>query len=250
VGVVAISSVTGVVLLAAIVWFVPSDPTVDDVAWGAVGGLAGGIGVMLFYRALATGVMSVVAPVTAVTGAVVPVVTGFLLGERPGTIAILGIAIAIAAVALLAREAPGDREEPSVGARQAFVLAVGAGLGFGGFFVLLDRTGDDAGLWPLVASRSATFLLMAVIALVTSTALVPRREAIAATLGTGVLDMSANVLFLLANREGLLAVVAVITSLYPASTIALAHVVLGERLARHQLVGLALATLAVVLIAA
>jgi drug/metabolite transporter (DMT)-like permease len=250
VGVVAISSVTGVVLLAAIVWFVPSDPTVDDVAWGAVGGLAGGIGVMLFYRALATGVMSVVAPVTAVTGAVVPVVTGFLLGERPGTLAILGIAIAIAAVALLAREAPGDREEPSVGARQAFVLAVGAGLGFGGFFVLLDRTGDDAGLWPLVASRSATFLLMAVIALVTSTALVPRHAAIAATLATGVLDMSANVLFLLANREGLLAVVAVITSLYPASTIALAHVVLGERLARHQLVGLALATLAVVLIAA
>jgi drug/metabolite transporter (DMT)-like permease len=237
------------VLLLAIVWLVPADPTVEDVAWGAAGGVAGGLGVMLFYRALATGVMSVVAPVTAVTGAVVPVVTGLLLGERPGTIALIGIAIAIAAVALLAREAPGDRERPTAGSRRALVLALGAGLGFGGFFVLLDRTGDDAGLWPLVASRSVTFLLMVVIALLTVTALVPRREAIAATLGTGLLDMSANVLFLLANREGLLAVVAVITSLYPASTIALAQIVLGERLARHQVIGLALATVAVVLIA-
>ena len=145
---------------------------------------------------------------------------------------LVGIAIAIVAVALLAREAPGEREQPSAGSRQAFVLALGAGLGFGGFFVLLDRTSDDAGLWPLVASRSTTFVLMAVIALLlTATALVPRREAIAPTLGTGLLDMSANVLFLLANREGLLAVVAVITSLYPASTIALAQIVLGERLA-------------------
>jgi drug/metabolite transporter (DMT)-like permease len=228
---------------------VPADPTAADVAWGAAGGVSGGLGVMLFYRALATGVMSVVAPVTAVTGAVVPVAAGLLLGERPGTTVLVGIAIAIAAVALLAREAPGEQERPTAGARQAFVLALGAGLGFGGFFVLLDRTGDDAGLWPLVASRSVTFLVMVVIALFTSAALVPRREAIGLSLGTGVLDMTANVLFLLANREGLLAVVAVITSLYPASTIALAQLVLGERLARHQVLGLALATLAVVLIA-
>jgi drug/metabolite transporter (DMT)-like permease len=237
------------VLLIGIVWFVPADPTAADVAWGAAGGISGGIGVMLFYRALATGVMSVVAPVTAVTGAVVPVVTGLLLGERPGGPALVGIAIAIGAVALLAREAPGNRERPTAATRQAFALALGAGLGFGGFFVFLDRTGDDAGLWPLVASRSVTFLVMALIAAVTATALVPRREAIGLTLATGVLDMSANVLFLLANREGLLAVVAVITSLYPASTIALAQIVLGERLARHQVVGLALATVAVVLIA-
>jgi drug/metabolite transporter (DMT)-like permease len=232
-----------------VVWFVPADPTAADVAWGAAGGVSGGIGVMLFYRALATGVMSVVAPVTAVTGAVVPVATGLLLGERPGAAPLAGIAIAIAAVALLAREAPGNREQPTAGTRQAFALALGAGLGFGGFFVLLDRTGDDAGLWPLVASRLVTFLVMAAIAALTAATIVPKREAVVATLGTGLLDMSANVLFLLANREGLLAVVAVVTSLYPASTIALAQIVLGERLARHQVVGLAMATVAVVLIA-
>jgi drug/metabolite transporter (DMT)-like permease len=248
--VVAISSAVGVGLLLTFVWFVPSDPTAADIAWGAAGGVAGGVGVMLFYRALATGVMSVVAPVTAVTGAVVPVVAGLLLGERPGALALVGVGLAIAAVALLAREAPGQRELPSAGRAHAFVLAFGAGLGFGAFFVLLDRTGDDAGLWPLVASRSVTFVIAVGLALLTSRAVVPRAgDALPPTLGTGVLDMSANVLFLLANREGLLALVAVITSLYPASTIALAQIFLGERLARHQLIGLALAAVAVVLIA-
>jgi drug/metabolite transporter (DMT)-like permease len=249
IGVVAISSAVGVGLLLTFVWFVPSDPSAADFAWGAAGGVAGGVGVMLFYRALATGVMSVVAPVTAVTGAVVPVVAGLLLGERPGALALVGVGLAIVAVALLAREAPGQRERPSAGRAHAFVLAFGAGLGFGAFFVLLDRTGDDAGLWPLVASRSVTFLIAVSLAVITARAVVPRNDALTATLGTGVLDMSANVLFLLANREGLLALVAVITSLYPASTIALAQIFLGERLARHQLLGIALAAVAVVLIA-
>jgi len=228
---------------------VPSDPTAADLAWGAAGGVAGGAGVTLFYRALATGVMSVVAPVTAVTGAVVPVVAGLLLGERPGALVLVGIAIAIVAVALLAREAPGARERPTTGTGRAFALALGAGLGFGAFFVLLDRTGDDAGLWPLVASRSVTFALAVAVAAITARAVVPRNNALVLAMATGVLDMAANVLFLIANREGLLAVVAVITSLYPASTIALAQVFLGERLARHQVIGVGLAALAVVLIA-
>lgn len=248
--VVAMSSLVGVALLLLLVGLVPSDPTVADFAWGAAGGVAGGIGVTLFYRALATGVMSVVAPVTAVTGAVVPVAAGLLLGERPGVVALGGVALAIAAVALLSREAPGAEEVVSEARGRAFALALGAGLGFGAFFVLLDRTGDDAGLWPLVASRSVTFVLAVLVALVTTRAVVPRRGARLATIGTGLLDMSANALFLAANRSGLLALVAVLTSLYPASTIALAQVFLGERLARHQVVGLALAAVAVVLIAA
>lgn len=253
-GVVALSSLVGVGLLLCFIWFVPADPTAADVLWGAAGGIAGGAGVVLFYRALATGVMSVVAPVTAVTGAVVPVAAGLLLGERPGVLALVGIGLAIVAVVLLAREAPGARERPLAGAGRAFALAIGAGLGFGGFFVLLDRTGDDAGLWPLVASRSVTFLLMCVIAVTGARFAIDRAVrpggcAFVPALGTGILDMSANVLFLLANREGLLSLVAVVTSLYPASTIALAQIFLGERLARHQVVGLGLATTAVVLIA-
>ena len=153
--VVAVSSLAGVVLLLAVAPWVDAAPTVADFAWGAAGGVAGGIGVALFYRGLATGVMSVVAPVAAVTGAVVPVVAGLLLGEQPGTVALLGIGLAIGAVALLAREAPGSRESATGSARASLLLALGAGAGFGVFFVLLDRTSDDAGLWPLVASPSA-----------------------------------------------------------------------------------------------
>jgi drug/metabolite transporter (DMT)-like permease len=244
-----VSSLAGVAILLTVVWFDPSDPTTADFAWGAAAGVAGGTGVVLFYRALAGGVMSVVAPVTAVTGAVVPVIAGLLLGERPGTLALVGIGLAVAAVALLAREAPGAEEHPTANRRQAFLLALGAGAGFGGFFVLLDRTGDAAGMWPLVASRSTTFVLAVGVALLLRHAIVPKHGAIGLSVGTGVLDMVANVLFLVANREGLLALVAVITSLYPATTIALAQIFLGERLARHQVVGLALAAVAVVLIA-
>ena len=243
------SSLAGVAILAAVVWLFPADPTAGDLAWGAAAGVAGGAGVTLFYRALATGVMSVVAPVTAVTGAVVPVVAGLALGERPGALALVGIVLAVVAVALLAREAPGREERPTADRTQALLLALGAGAGFGGFFVLLDRTGDDAGLWPLIASRSTTLVLAIGVALVLRHSLVPRNGALGLSVGTGVLDMAANVCFLVANREGLLALVAVITSLYPASTIALAQVFLGERLARHQLVGLGLAGFAVVLIA-
>ncbi len=248
VGVVALSSLVGLGLLALMVWVVPGDPTAADLLWGAAGGIAGGTGVLLFYVALATGVMSVVAPVTAVTGAVVPVAAGLLLGERPGAWALVGVALAIGAVALLSREAPGTDERVDADRRRAFVLALGAGLGFGGFFVLLDRTGEDAGLWPIVASRSVTFVLAALVAVVTARAVLPTRDARLATVGTGVMDMAANALFLVANRSGLLALVAVVTSLYPASTIALAQAFLGERLARHQVVGLVLAIVAVVLI--
>lgn len=247
--VVAMSSLVGIVLLSVLVGLVPSEPTVADLGWGAAGGVAGGVGVILFYRALATGVMSVVAPVAAVTGAIVPVVAGLLLGERPGAFALGGVAVAIVAVALLSREAPGAREVVSEAPGRAFALALGAGLGFGGFFVLLDRTGDGAGLWPLVASRSVTFVIATFAAVVTSRVLLPARRARLATVGTGLLDMSANALFLIANRSGLLALVAVVTSLYPASTIALAQVFLGERLARHQILGLLLVAVAVVLIA-
>lgn len=243
------SSVAGVGILLVAVWVVTGDPTTADVAWGAAAGVAGGVGVALFYRALATGVMSVAAPVSAVTGAVVPVIAGLLLGERPGVLALIGVGIAIVAVALLAREKPGRDERPTAGRTRAVALAFGAGVGFGGFFVLIDRTSDDAGLWPLVASRSVTFVLAVIAAAVLGRAVLPRRDAFGLSVATGVLDMTANVFFLLANREGLLALVAVITSLYPASTIALAQVFLGERLARHQVLGLVLAAIAIVLIA-
>ncbi|MFO7590803.1 MAG: EamA family transporter [Acidimicrobiia bacterium] len=247
--VVATSSLAGVVLLLVVAPWSAAAPTSADFAWGAAGGIAGGVGVALFYRGLAAGVMSVVAPVAAVTGAVVPVAAGLIMGERPSAVALTGVGLAIGAVALLAVEAPGTREVVIGSRRHALLLALGAGAGFGVFFVLLDRTGDDAGLWPLVASRSVTLLLAVAAAVAIGQAVVPVRGARRLSLGTGLFDMIANACFLIANRSGLLALVAVITSLYPASTIALAQVFLGERLAPHQLVGVGVAVAAVVLIA-
>jgi drug/metabolite transporter (DMT)-like permease len=250
-GVVAGSSVVGVVLLLLLLPLMgDSHATVADLAWGAAAGVAGGVGVILFYRALADGVMSVVAPVTAVISAIVPVAAGLLLGERPGAVALAGVGLAIVAVLLLSRQTPGTRERaPATGRARVLAYAVVAGLGFGGFFVLLDRTGEDAGLWPLFASRSVTCIVAIAVALLARRSLRLPPPARLAVIGTGVLDMSANALFLVANREGLLTLVAVIVSLYPASTIALAQLVLGERFERHQVVGVVLAGLAVVLIA-
>jgi drug/metabolite transporter (DMT)-like permease len=249
VGVVAVSSIVGVALIIVALTFTSGDATAADMAWGAGAGVAGGLGVMIFYRALAAGVMSIVAPVTAVTSTAIPVAAGLALGERPSALALAGVALAIVAVALLSRETPGAREQ---GAPLRVVLpsALLAGVGFGGFFVLIDQTGDDAGLWPLVASRSTTLVLVTLIALATHRSLGIPRGARAATVGTGVLDMAANTFFLLATREGLLALVSVIVSLYPASTIALAQIVLGERLERHQVVGVVAAGVAVTMIAA
>lgn len=248
-GVVAVSSAVGVALLVVLLPATGGDPTSADLAWGAAAGVGGGLGVILFYRALAEGVMSVVAPVTAVTSAVVPVATGLALGERPSAVALCGVALAIVAVALLSRQTAGAREREPANRVRVLTLAFLAGLGFGAFFVFLDQTGDDAGMWPLVASRTTTFVIAIAIALLLRRTLAIPGGTRLTVVGTGVLDMTANALFLLANREGLLTLVAVIVSLYPASTIALAQGFLGERLERHQAVGVALAGAAVVLIA-
>lgn len=249
-GVVAASSAVGVVIIVLLLPFTAGEATAADIAWGAAAGVAGGLGVTVFYRALAAGVMSIVAPVTAVTSAVIPVAAGLAFGERPGAVALGGVGLAIVAVALLSHETSGAKERASASLRAVLPAALLAGVGFGAFFILLDRTGDDAGLWPLVASRSTTMLLTAAIGLAAHRSLAIPVGSRATVLGTGVLDMVANVLFLVATREGLLALVAVIVSLYPASTIALAQLVLGERFERHQLVGVAAAVVAVALIAA
>jgi len=218
-----------------------------DLAWGAAGGLSGAVALVCFYWALAAGTMSVVAPLTAVISAVVPVVTGLVLGERPSAWALLGVAIALPAIGLIARETAGA---PSRTSRRVLLAALAAGAGFGFFFVALARTSGDTGLWPLVAARVASITLLALVLAAT------RRRPVAATevrptiLAAGVLDTTANALYLAAAGRGLLSLVAVIAALYPASTVVLARVVLGERVQRWQLGGFALAALAVALVAA
>lgn len=240
----------GLVLVAPL--FAADDVRGADLLWGAGGGLVGGIGVLLLYRGLAVGTMSVVAPITAVLAAVVPVAAGLLDGERPSALALVGIPVALVAIALLARD-PDDAGPLEGTSGGVLLTAFGAGLGFGLFFVALDRAGDDAGMWPLVAGRGASVTMFAVVALLVSTARVGGPAARQGSmpgllLVCGVCDSGANALFLLATHEGLLTLVAVLGSLYPASTVLLATTLTHERLARVQVLGVVLALAAVVLI--
>ncbi|MBX3285512.1 MAG: EamA family transporter [Actinobacteria bacterium] len=239
------------VLLVAIPFLGSAVVTRHDLLFGAAAGVFGGLGVVVVYRTLARGPMSVVAPTTALSASAVPVLAGLVLGDRPGPAALLGIAVSFVAIALITRERTGDAPVPTRDAVAALLPALAGGAIFGLFFVLLHQTGDHAGLWPLLAARLTSVPILA--------ALVAwRREPLglraAGTVGavavSGSLDMAANILYLLASQHGMLAVVAALTGLYPASTIVLAQTRLSERMAPVQLAGLGVAALAAVMVAA
>ncbi len=242
------SHLVGLVLLVTLAPVVGGDITPRALAVGACAGLLGGGGVALFYRGLAVGAMSVVAPVAALLSAAVPVVAGLAAGERPTGAALAGITLALGAVVLI------SREPPSAGAPAlrwlALGLAVAAGLAFGLFFVAIDSAGDGVGIWPLVAARIASVSLFAGLGAARVTASGLPRGAAGAAVGCGVLDASANVFYVLALDHGLLSVVSVLTALYPAGTVLLARYVLGEHLSSVQRAGLGVAAVAAVLIAA
>lgn len=252
--VVVFSQALGLPLLAVLVAVAGGDPTTKTFALGAAAGGVGGIGLLCLYRGLSMGRMSVVAPITAVGAAVVPVAWGLLRGERPGTTALVGVVLAIVAVGLISRaadEVVDDVHAPTPSDAPPYLaLAIVAGIAFGSVFVLLAETGDDAGFWPLVAGRLTSITLLGIggLAAKQSFALAGRSPFLPIA-AAGVLDMTANALFLLATRQGLLALVAVLSSLYPASTVLLARVVLQERLLGVQLAGLGLAAAGVTLIA-
>ena len=242
------SHLVGLVMLVALAPVVSGDISPRALAVGATAGVLGGGGVALFYRGLAVGAMSVVAPVAALLSAAVPVVAGLASGERPTTAALAGIALALGAVVLISRE-PASAGAPAL-RWQALALAVAAGLAFGLFFVAIDSAGDGVGIWPLVAARTASVSLFAGLGAARITASGLPRGAAGAAVGCGVLDASANVFYVLALDHGLLSVVSVLTALYPAGTVLLARYVLGERLSTVQRAGLCVAAVAAVLIAA
>jgi drug/metabolite transporter (DMT)-like permease len=246
-GVVALSQLAGLVALLALLPWLGGPVNRADLGWGAAAGLVGATGLLVFFRALSRGVMSVIAPVTAVTAAAVPVLAGLLGGNRIGAVAGAGILLALVAVVLVSAEGGLGQLRAARPANLGAPLI--AGTAFGCFFVLLDRTSADAGLTPLVAARIASFLLVIVVALVGRRSLRVGRGALPFVLASGVGDMTANALFLLATQqEGQLAITGVLASLYPVSTVVLAQSLLRERLVRAQFAGLAAAVGAVVLI--
>ncbi|MDQ3963395.1 MAG: DMT family transporter [Actinomycetota bacterium] len=216
--------------------------------WGAGAGITGGGGVVLLYRGLAIGRMSVVAPITAVEAAMVPVLFGLATGERPGAPALAGVGLALVAVAFISsvKEDVGGEVEPR---RSGIVEALGAGLAFGAFFIFLDGVGDDSGMWPLVVMRSTSIALVAFVLIGARVPLRPAPGTFWGIAAAGTFDVSANIFYLLSTREGLLTIVAVVTSMYPAMTVLLARIHLKERFTHVQTAGLGLAGAAITLIA-
>lgn len=242
-----VSQCAGLVVLLPALAFVAGKADAASIAWGAGAGMAGAVGLMLFYRGLATGPMAVIAPLTAVTAAAVPVLGGVAAGERPSLGALAGVVAAVVAVLLVSAEG-GHMPSRAQLLTPGTATALGAGLAFGLLFVLLAQSGDDSGMWPLVGARFASIGLLLVVTTGLRKPLGVRRAGAGLVVVAGVGDMLANVLFLLASREGLLSIVGVLVSLYPAGTVLLALVVLKERLAWLQVAGLGVAVAAVALI--
>jgi drug/metabolite transporter (DMT)-like permease len=229
-------AVSGVLVLALVLAIGTPVPDWPTFAWGGAAGAAGALGIACFYHALSRGSMAVVAPVSAVISVALPVIVGLAEGERPKSIAYVGFAAAAVAVALVSGLGSSRGQHVSA---TVLGFAVAGGIGFGSMFVLLERTDDGSGLWPLVAIRTASVPLLIVIV----TVLRPPLRSIPASgltliVLSGALDMAANGLYLAAVRGDLLSIVAVVSAMYPVSTVLLAAGLDHERIHRTQIVGM------------
>jgi drug/metabolite transporter (DMT)-like permease len=216
-----------------------------DLLISAAAGIAGSLGLLGFYRAMASGAMTVVAPITALVGTTIPVVWGLVSGERPGLLAYIGMIVAVIAVVLVTDALGFHEVETPPG---VVVLAIFAGTCFATIFIAFDNTAEDAGLWPLVALRTVSLPVVILVVLFTRKPFLTSGSALRFALLSGLLDTTANGLYLFAAREGLLSVVAVITSLYPVSTLVLATTLDHEKVHKAQWVGIASAISALVLV--
>ncbi|RWZ50899.1 EamA/RhaT family transporter [Labedella phragmitis] len=253
----AISAVAGLAALAVFSVVVAGEWSIEAVVWGALSGLAGTVAVALLYACLAIGPMSILSPLTAVVSAIVPTTWGLLGGERLGVLAIAAVAVALVAVVLVGFVPEKGAVRPSV---RGLAMAVGSGLMIGTFLILVDRSPVDSGLVPLLVNRVVSSIVMFAafgvavllvrarsgsrrVAGVPARATAPsvRRAGLALAVSCGVLDATANAVILFGLRIGELSVMSVLVALYPAGTILLAAVVLRERVAPVQWIGLVLA---------
>lgn len=221
--------------------------------WAVAAGVAGGCGLMVFYRGLAIGPMSVVAPVSALVSTLLPVGVAVAWGERQKPGVYLGALVCLAAIVLISMERrPAGRPHDWHGTLRALANGSAAGLSFGLFFLFLRNAGQSGGVfWPVTTARLAgTIIILSVVAWKgirpqwRSTS--PR--VLAAAILSGVTDASANVCYLLATQAGLFGMAVILTSLYPGITVLLARFVLGERMHTVQRLGLALAACGVALV--
>jgi uncharacterized membrane protein len=235
-------------------------PAPGPMAWGFLGGLTGGLGLITFYRALARGPMNVVAPVSALASAVLPVAAGVLHGERLDVTVLLGVLLCLVAIGLVSMEK--GKEPDASGPAGPWrpldsgpLMAAVSGSCFGVFFILLKAAGGGSGLWPIVGARVGTMTVVFAALLIAVRVLgadrgpwVSGRALVGLALLSGTLDSGANALYYVAVQHGLLSLAAVLTSLYPAITVLLARIAYSERLRAVQRVGMAIAVAGVALV--
>lgn len=244
-GVVVVAHTSGLLsmLLLALVTGEPI-PSHAALLWGALAGFVGGLGLVAFYRALAIGPMGINAPVAAIITAALPVLYGVWREGYPAPIQFVGFALALVAIWMVAMPS-GE-----VGRPRGLGLAIIAGVGFGGYLICSRQAATEAVFWPLVAARAASVAEMLVIVTASRQAWKPSRKFLAWMICAGVFDSLGNMFFMMAVRHGRMDVASVLSSLYPASTVILARVVLKEKISVLQTSGMIAALIAVPLIAA
>ena len=233
--VLAVSQLVGFAFVLA--WLALSGdayPGTAVLATAAAAGVGGCVGLAALYRGMAVGAMGIVAPISAVA-AVIPFTVGVVRGERPGALQLAGIVLALAGVALASRQ-PAEHG----GGRAAGVgLALLAALGFGLYFVFLDEAAEQSVPWAVATARGTSSILALAAMLAAGMSLRPAAGSLGALAAVGICDVGANVLFGLASTRGLLSIVSVLAALYPIVTVGLAALLLHERIAPAQRVGVA-----------
>jgi drug/metabolite transporter (DMT)-like permease len=246
-GVVIGAELVGLVLLTplAIIAAEPL-PLVSDLFIAGLAGLCGGFGLTLLYRALAGGLMSIAAPVSAVVGAALPVLVGAVFEGFPKPTAIAGIGLALLAILLIS--STKRLEKGTSISLSHLILPVTSGILFGLFFILINRASQTAILWPIIATRIASISLLIAVALATHQSWIPNRDYLPLIGLSGLLDTGGNVFYVSAAQIGRLDIAAVLSSLYPASTVLMAWLILREQVSTIQVIGILLALCAILLI--
>jgi drug/metabolite transporter (DMT)-like permease len=238
------SQVVGIVLLIGLALaFAERMPSPDHMLWGSIAGVAGTVGLIALYRALASGRMGAAAPVSAVITAAVPAIFGMLVEGLPRTLQLIGFGLAVIGVWFVSRT-----EDAAIHINE-LSLPVAAGFCFGIFLIIIHRVSESSILWPLVAARTASVSMILIYATFARQPRLPELKRLPLIALVGVLDAFGNAFFALAAQIGRLDMAAVLSSLYPATTVWLAWLVLKERITRPQTVGIVATLAAIVLIA-
>src|SRR6516225_4360860 len=256
-----LAETAGVIVVLPVASMSPGPARLAGLAWGMSAGIVGGLGLIIFYIGLAAGPMSVVAPVSGLVSTVLPVAVALAEGERPGAAVYAGALLCVAAIVLASSagdsnpaHSPGAAPQPRLpGPGRAVSYGIASGASFGLFFLLIRNAGQSGELWPVAAGRIGELAIVLIAAAVLRRGLLPRgagSRPLLAAAGAGVIDVVANICYVAATRTGAFGLAVVLASLYPGVTVLLARVVLGERLRRIQRVGLALAAVGIVLVAA